>query len=209
MQKTVEIYTVVTQICTYIHACEGHCTGNCTHKGKHRKSCPQQYCLWCQDNFLTATHIHEIYKMWTILNVFVIQLLSDNNTHTAHTPPLQVMTAARLIIFNPRFQGGYRLKVMTTASNCFRGVTNLFVEKTSKPAPRMSCSLLIMATALWRLTPNSGSICLQFEQAKLQNWRWFGSRLDAILLKPTQQQNDGCVESTGQTMSWTVHLQCL
>lgn len=93
----------------------------------------------CQCNFLTR----KTYKMWTILNVFVYL------THTEHTPLIQVMTTARLIIFNPRFQGGYHQKVTTIASNCFRGVTNLFVE-TSKPAPRVSCSLLIMAIVLRR-----------------------------------------------------------
>ena len=105
---------------------------------------------------LFDSNTYKTYKMWTI---FVIQLLSGSNTHT---PPLQVMTAARLIIFNLRFLGGYHWKVTTIASNCFRGVTNLFVE-TSKLAPCVSCSLLIMATVLQHLTPRSGSICFQFE----------------------------------------------
>jgi len=37
------------------------------------------------------------------------------------TPPLQVMTATGLIIFNTRFQGGYHLKVVAVASKCLQG----------------------------------------------------------------------------------------
>lgn len=106
--------------------------------------------MGCQCDILTATHTKCVQNVKSIQNVnhivFVIQLLLDSNTHTAsHSSPLHVMTAATLIISNPRCQGGYYLKVMTIASNCFWGSQTCLL-KTSLPAPCVSCSLLIMAT---------------------------------------------------------------
>lgn len=73
-------------------------------------------------------------KLCTTSCVFVLHLLSDSS---AHPPPRQVTTAARLINFNPTVAGWLPHKGHDNSPIIlFRGggVTNLFVQ-TPKPAP--------------------------------------------------------------------------
>lgn len=89
-------------------------TSHAHHLWKYTQPCLNFGVCTGNDSFNIRTHIHKdehSYKMGAILSVFIIQLLSNSNTHTVpHSSPLHVMTATTLIISNPRCQGGYNLK---------------------------------------------------------------------------------------------------